>query len=220
MKDLEIHRTPGVEGTITVRQAWNLMRQDNVVTLPITKDNKLQGLITIGDIAESFMDVYDNTVMATARTQYKAIAETLDGTIVVGNPHGYFMKGRVLLGASYPALMENFIQEDDLVIMGNRSEDHLCAMEQNASCIIVCMGARISPMIQKLAEENDCVIISTPHDTYTVARLINQSIPIKFLMKTEKLITFKTDDFTTQIKETMGKYRHRDFPVLDKRATM
>ncbi len=218
VKDLEIHRTPGVEGSITVRQAWNLMRQDNVVTLPITKDNKLQGIITIGDIAESFMDVYDNTVMATARTQYKAIAETLDGTIVVGNPHGYFLKGRVLLGASYPALMENFIQEDDLVIMGNRSEDHLCAMEQNASCIIVCMGARISPMIQKLAEENDCVIISTPHDTYTVARLITQSIPIKFLMKTEKLITFQTDDFTSQIKETMGKYRHRDFPVLDKRG--
>ena len=88
----------------------------------------------------------------------------------------------------------------------------------DASCIIVGLGAKVSRTIQKLAEEKSCVIISTPHDTYTIARLINQSIPIKYLMKKNNLITFSTEDFLDEIKEVMKTQRHRDFPVLDKKG--
>ena len=49
--------------------------------------------------------------------------------------------------------------------------------------------------IKKLAQEKRCTVITTPYDTYTAARLINQSMPISYFMKTEKLITFDTDDF-------------------------
>lgn len=47
------------------------------------------------------------------------------------------------------------------------------------------------------------MIISSPHDTYTIARLINQSIPVKYLMRRSNLITFNTEDFLDDIKEVM-----------------
>lgn len=217
VKEIEIHEVPGVRGAISVKKAWELMNNNNVVTLPITSENNtLQGLITVSDIAESYMDAYDSRVMSTARTQYRSIAETLDGTVLVGNEHGYFVKGKVVIGTFHPDMMEDYIEKDDLVILGNRAEDQLCAIEMDASCIIVGLGAKVSRTIQKLAEEKSCVIISTPHDTYTIARLINQSIPIKYLMKKENLITFSTEDFLDEIKEVMKTQRHRDFPVLDK----
>ena len=217
VKDMEVRRIPGVSDHISLKKAWNLMRTQNVNTLPIVQEgNTLEGLITISDIAKSYMDVYDNAILSTARTQYKNILETLDGTMVVGNEHAYFVKGKVVIAAANPDLMENYIEEDDLVILGNRYESQLCAIEMKAGCIIVCEGAPVSKTIQRLAADRVCAVISTPHDTYPVARLINQSMPVKFFMKSSNLITFHLDDYTDSIKDVMAKKRHRDFPILDK----
>ena len=140
-KDMEVRCVQGVDNHISLKKAWTLMRNENVNTLPITKeDNVLEGLITISDIAESYMDVYDNSILSTARTQYRNILETLDGTMVVGNEHSYFIKGKVVIAAANPDLMENYIEEDDLVILGNQYESQLCAIEMSAGCIIVCEG--------------------------------------------------------------------------------
>lgn len=219
IKDIEIRETVGVSSSISLKKAWQLMKDENVVTLPITNnENNLEGLITIGDIATSYMDVFDSSILSAARTQFKNILETLEGTMVVGNEHAYFVKGKVLIAAANPDLMESYIDEDDLVILGNRYESQLCAIEMKAGCIIVCEGATVSMTIKKLAEERDCAVISTPHDTYTVARLINQSMPIKYFMRKEHLIAFKTDDFTEAVKDVMAKKRHRDFPIVNKRG--
>lgn len=216
VRDIEIRETEGASKEISLKKAWNLMKDSNVVTLPITEKNKLVGIISISDIATSYMDVYDSKILATAKTKYKNILETLEATLVVGDEEAFFDKGKVLIAAANPDLMENYIEEHDLVILGNRYESQLCAIEMKADCIIVCEGAAVSTTIQKMAEEKGCTVISTPHDTYTVARLINQSMPIEHFMRKEDLITFRMDDFTDTIKETMAKKRHRDFPVLDK----
>ena len=216
VRDIEIRETEGVSQDISLKKAWSLMRDHNVVTLPITEGNKLAGLITIGDIATSYMDVYDSKILATAKTRYKNILETLDGHMVTGDEEAFFDRGKVLIAAANPDLMENYIEEHDLVILGNRYESQLCAIEMKADCIIVCEGAPVSMTIKKLAEENGCTVIGTPHDTYTVARLINQSMPIAHFMRTERLITFRLDEFTETIKDVMAKKRHRDFPILDK----
>ena len=125
------------------------MKESNTKTMPITKENMLEGLITIGDIATSYMDVYDSHILAKARTQYRNIVQTLDGTIVTGNEHGYFVKGKVVIAASSPELLENFIEKDDLVVLGNRYESQLCALEMEASCIVVCQGSEVSKTIKK-----------------------------------------------------------------------
>lgn len=216
VRDIEIRETEGVSQDISLKKAWNFMKDKNVATLPITEKNKLTGLISISDIATSYMDVYDSKILATAKTKYKNILETLDAEMVVGNAERFFDKGKVLVAAANPDLMENYIAEHDLVILGNRYESQLCAIEMKADCIIVCEGAAVSMTIKKMAEEKGCTVISTPHDTYTVARLINQSMPISHFMRRDHLITFQMDEFTDNIKETMAKKRHRDFPVLDK----
>ncbi len=218
VKDIEIRETVGVSKDISLKKAWTLMKDNNVVTLPITNQRKLEGLITIGDIATSYMDVYDSRILGRAKTSYQNIVETLDGNVVVGDKDAYFTEGKVLIAAANPDLMESYIEKNDLVILGNRYESQLCAIEMNSSCIVVCEGAPISLTIKKLAEEHGCTIISSPHDTYTVARLINQSMPISYFMRTDSLITFQTDDFTETIKEVMAKKRHRDFPILNKRG--
>ena len=217
VKDMEIRETLGVPNNISIKDAWSIMKKSSAVTLPITKeDGQLEGLITTGDIANSYMDAHDNYFLSNARTQYRSIANTVEGTVVTGNPHGYFIRGKVVIGAAHPNKLGEFLEEEDLVILGDRYEDHLCAIEQNVSCMIVCNNAEVSHDIVEAAERNQCVVIRSSLDTFTVARLINQSIPVKHIMKKENLITFQTDDFTDNIKDIMVKTRHRAFPVVNK----
>ncbi len=215
VKDIAIRKTQGICSNVSLKTAWEMMKEQNVVTLPITSHNGLlEGLIITGDIATSYMDVYDSRILSKARTQYKNIAETLEGEVLAGNAHGYFVKGKVVVGTESPELMEEYIEDDDMVILGNRYEVQLCAIEMNASCIIVSSGAKVSKTIQKLAEERGCIIITTPYDTYTISRLINQSMPVKYFMRQENLVTFETEEYIDDVREIMSKERHRDFPVL------
>lgn len=215
VRDIEIRETDGVSRNISLKDAWMLMKQANVVTLPITKNNKIEGLITIGDIARSYMEQHDSRIISTAHTRFKNIVATLEGTTVVGNDDEYFTEGKVIIAAANPDMMETIIETNDLVILGNRYESQFCAIEMGARCIIVCEGSNVLLTIKKLAEEKNCMIISTPYDTYTVARLINQSMPISYFMKRDNLITFHTLDYIDQIQEVMAKKRHRDFPILN-----
>ena len=132
-----------------------------------------------------------------------------------GNGHGYFVKGRVLVGTANPKMMEEFIEENDMIIMGDREEDHLQAISQNVSCIIVGLNIVVSEKVVKLAHEKNIVIIRSPYDTFNIARLINQSIPVSYVMKRDNMVTFNTEDFTDDIQDVMVKNRHRAFPVIN-----
>lgn len=214
--DIDVERVPGVTRDVSVKEAWETMGKANIVTLPVVDaENHLEGLITIGDIAKSYMSVYDNHIISNARTPYSNIVQTLNGELITGNTDGEVTEGKVLIAAANPDVMENYIEKNDIVILGNRYESQLCAIEMSAQCIIVCDGATISYTISKLAQERGCAIIKTPYDTYTATRLLNQSIPIRFFMKSDNLITFGVNDFLDEIREIMAKKRFRDFPILD-----
>ena len=92
------------------------MKNENMKTLPVTRGSKLEGMITIGDIAESYMEVYDNHILSMSKTQYRNIANTMDGTFVTGNEHSYFVNGKVMVAASEVSHMEEVIEKDDMVI--------------------------------------------------------------------------------------------------------
>ena len=219
VKDMEIRVSPNVDKSISLKNAWDLMKENGIVTLPIRdKEGCLEGLITIGDIAQVYMDQTDSYLLSKAKTQYKRIAETIGGHIIEGNEHGYFAKGRILIGSANPEKMKNYIEKDDMIIMGDREEDHLQAIKQDVSCIIVGLGSEVSEKVIKLAHEKEIVIIGTEYDTFTIARLINQSIPVRYVMQTENLITFSTEDYTDDIQDTMIKNKHRAFPVTNKRG--
>ena len=218
LKDVDVNRMESIRSNTSIKEAWARMKAESAYTIAITRDSRLEGVITTGDIAMSYMDVYDSHALSEAKTQYKNIVETIDGEVVCGNPHGYFMQGKVAVGASSPDLMEEYIEENDLVILGNRYESQLCAVELNASCIIICQDAKVSKTIKKMAEEREIVVITTPHDTFTVSRLINQSIPVKHFMQKEGLTVFKTSDYVNDVKEIISKQHTRNYAVLDKKG--
>ncbi|MPM08448.1 Cobalt-dependent inorganic pyrophosphatase [bioreactor metagenome] len=215
VRDIDIRRAEGLKSDISLKKAWNLMRDLTVATMPITEGSRLTGIISVKDIATANMDIYDNHILAEAKTSYKNILETLDGTLLIGDDAAVVTGGKVLIAAANPDKLEDYIEEDDIVILGNRYDSQICAIEMKAECIIVCLGSPVSKTILKLSEEKGCAVISTPHDSYMVARLINQSMPVSFFMRRDHLVTFEIDEYTEEVTNVMAKVRHRDFPVVD-----
>ena len=215
VRDMEIRKLNGVSEEMSLKEAWKFMKDNNIRTLCVTEDKNLKGLITTGDIMDSYMGAYDSTTLAKAKTSYKNIVETLDGELIVGDINDIQDKGKVIIGAGTPDVLEEYIKPHDIVILGDRYENHLCAIEMEADCIIVCAGSKVTKTIKTLAEEKGCKIITTPHDTFIVARLIYQSMPVRFFMKTENLLTFKMDDYIDDIQPIMASTRHRYFPIVN-----
>ena len=216
VKDVEIKPTPSLNEGISLKNAWNKMRDRRESTMPIVNDGVLEGIISVKDIATANMDIYETRILAISHTKYTNVLDAIDGTMIVGDSEEEITKGKILIGAANPDLLENYVEDGDMLLTGNRFENQLCGIEMNAGCIVVCTGAPISKTIQKLAKENNCKIISTPHDTLMVARLISQSAPVRYFMKKDHLITFSREDFISDIRDTLAKIRHRDFPVLDR----
>ena len=215
VRDMEIRKLDGISEDTSLKEAAKTMKEKSIRTLCITEDKTLKGLITTGDIMDFFMGAYDSTTLAKAETSYKNIVETLDGKLIVGDINDVQTKGKIIIGAGTPDILEDYIEPNDIVILGDRYENHLCAIEMQASCIVVCAGSKVTKTIKILAKEKGCKIITTPHDTFTVARLIYQSMPVRYFMKSDNLLTFKMDDYIEDIQPVMASTRHRYFPIVN-----
>ena len=216
VQDIDIRRMPGVRGTMTVRKAWETMRDQQITTLSVVDDGgALLGIITLKDLAMANMDFDGNQFLADAKTSYRNILETLNGTMVTGDPEGCVQTGKVVIGAASPETMETVVEPGDVVLVANRYEAQFCAVEMGAACVIVCTGSAVPKTIVRLAEERGCTILSTPFDTYPAACRISQSVPVSFHMLDHDIMTFRLSDELEDVREVMGRVRHVYFPVLD-----
>ena len=173
IRDVDYREMEGIDGSTSLRRAWQIMRDRDIDTLPVVSpDNDLLGVITVKDIATANMDVFDTAVLAKTRTTYKNILETLGGEMVVGSEEGICTAGNVHIGTATPEMLENVVEKGDVVILTNRYESQLCAIEQEASLLIICNDSKVGKTISRIAEETGVNIMTVPFDTYAAGKLI------------------------------------------------
>ena len=216
IRDVDYREMPGIPGSTSLRRAWEIMRDQQIDTLSITSaDNELEGIITVKDLATANMDVFDTAVLAKSRTSYKNILETLNGTMVVGNADAVCTTGHIKIGTATPEMLESSVEKGDIVILSNRYESQLCAIEKEASLLIICNGAKVGRTIQRIADETGVAIMTTPEDTYAAGKLISQCAPISYYMTRDNILKFTLVTPVADVLRVMAKVRHRYFPILD-----
>ncbi len=216
IRDVDYREMPGISGDTSLRKAWEIMRDQKIDTLPVTTpDNELEGLITVKDIATANMDLFDTTILAKSHTSFKNILETLGGTLVVGDENAVCTTGNIHIGTANSEMLENAVEKGDIVILTNRYESQLCAIEKEASLIIICNGAKVTRTIQRIAEETGVAIMTAPCDTYAAGKLISQSAPISYYMTRDGIMKCTLVTPVADVTRLMAKVRHRYFPILD-----
>ena len=216
IRDVDYREMPGIPGSTSLRKAWEIMRDKQIDTLPVTSpDNELEGVITVKDIATANMDVFDTGILAKSQTTYRNILETLGGTMVVGREDDVCTTGHIRIGTATPEMLENTVEKGDIVILTNRYESQLCAIEKEASLLIICNGSKVGRTIQRSAEEMGVAIMSAPVDTYAAGKLISQCAPISYYMTRSDIMKFTLVTPVADVTRVMAKVRHRYFPILD-----
>ena len=216
IRDVDYREMPGIPGSTSLRKAWEIMRDKQIDTLPVTSaDNELEGVITVKDIATANMDVFDTGILAKSRTSFRNILETLGGTMAVGSADDICTTGHIRIGTATPEMLESTVEKGDIVILTNRYESQLCAIEKEASLLILCNNAKVGRTIQRIAEETGVAIMTTPVDTYAAGKLISQCAPISYYMTRSDIMKFTLVTPVADVTRVMAKVRHRYFPILD-----
>ena len=68
VRDMEMRHLNGVPEGMSLKDAWEIMKEHKVVTLCITEGKRLSALITTGDIMESYMGSYEANTLSDAKT--------------------------------------------------------------------------------------------------------------------------------------------------------
>ena len=216
IRDVDIRTMEGVDGETSLRRAWMIMRDQQIDTLCIVdEEQKLKGVITVKDVATANMDGLDTHILEKAETSYQNILDILEGTVLVGDIEGKRVTGRIIIGSGSAEQIEKSISPGDIVIVANRSESQLAAIEMGAGCVVVCADSKVSRTIKMLAEEQGCIMIGTPKSTYVAGQMISQAAPIRHYMTEKDLLTFGLNSSVEAATKVMTSVRYRYFPVLD-----
>ncbi|HHU07023.1 MAG TPA: putative manganese-dependent inorganic diphosphatase [Clostridiaceae bacterium] len=215
ISDLDIDHVDYLQPQLSLKTAWERIKESDIKMAPVVdREDRMVGLVTLSDITTRFMDILSNTG-ALKITPLKNILNTLEANLLAGSEEQFKPSGKAIIAAMTPDGMAPFVEKDDIVLTGNRKDSQLKSIAEGANCIIVTCNGRVDEDVIQAAEANNCVMIRTWHDTYTAALLLNQSIPVEYVMTKENFAYFHINDYIDEIQEEMLQSRHRAYPVLD-----
>ncbi|MDT8900224.1 putative manganese-dependent inorganic diphosphatase [Anaeroselena agilis] len=199
----------------TLRELGTVIKRHGVKSVPVVaEDGRLAGIVSVGDLAKRYIEELEMQDLKEAGVTFAGVVSVLDGKLAVGEDPDREVAGKVWIGAAKAETMARVIKPGGVVLVGNREEAQLACIACGISCLIVTGGARVSPAVRDAAGASGAVVIVTPHDTYTAARLLNQSVPVRMVMQRE-VVAFSPGDLVAEIKNVIVRTKHRNYPVVD-----
>lgn len=200
----------------TLRQLGEIMRDHDLRSVPVT-DSKgiLVGIVTVSDLAKRYFQELGMANLSDMRVRYRDIIAAIDAKVLVDGIESDFIQGDVRIAAGSRKTIKAGIKENDIVLIGDRHDETIIdCVEQGISVLIITGNGRVSADVIEAAEARHMFVLSTPYDTYTTARLINQCVPVRRIMH-ENPVCFKPMDLLSDIKGTMEETHYRNYPVIE-----
>ena len=216
VKDITLDCQIVVKQHDTLRHLGEVMREHNLKSVPVT-DSKgvLVGIVTVSDLADRYFQELGMQNLANMRVRYRDIIQATDSKVLVSGEEGEFIKGNVRIAAGSLKTIKSIIKDNDIVLIGDRHDETIIdCVNLGIACLVVTGNGRVSADVIEAAEEKHVFVLSTPYDTYTVARLINQCVPIRRIMH-DNPVCFKPLDLLSDIKGTMEETNFRNYPVVE-----
>ncbi|GCF07834.1 putative manganese-dependent inorganic diphosphatase [Dictyobacter arantiisoli] len=194
-----------------VFEAGQLLQQHNRGSMPVIDDeNFVKGMIAHDDLAKLYFNDLDPSSLNRIPLQRANLVSVLKGRVLVEGRRK--LGSRVLVGAMEAETMVDYVEEGCLVVIGDREDAQLMAIEHGAAALVITGDLLISERTLAAARQQGVMVISTAHHTFTVVRLINLSIKTSEIMNRE--FTFcHPDDHMSDVQPALA--RLRSMPVVD-----
>ncbi len=216
LEDIDLYDAPTVTPAETLRNVGRLFVENpHLKSVPVVDGgDAVVGIITVGDLAKRYYQDDSIRELENGETTFADIIRTLEGTLVTGDAAGLF-HGKIKIGASRAATLAADVAPGDLVILGDREDVQRELLETGRICLVLTRNTPVSAAVKAAAEAGGSLIITTPYNTYTTARMINQSISVRLLMS-RNVVCFNTTDLLQDVRQKIVSAKYVSYPVLRK----
>lgn len=213
VRDIEIDAAYCVDSSLSMASAMDLIQKNNINSLPVVDDDdNLIGIVSLSNIASSYMEVWDDSIIGRSNTSFENILDVLKGKVLYLPKNPRKLSGKMAVKA---IKNQDLINENDIVIVGDDVKDQEAVIKKGVSLLILTISSKLDDKLLELAKENNVAVISTGLSTFMVARILPQSVPIEYVMTKNDLVVFHKDDLIDEVREKMAQSRFRSYPVLD-----
>jgi manganese-dependent inorganic pyrophosphatase len=183
-------------------EAGQLLQEHNRRSMPVVDaENKVRGIIATEDFAKLFFNDLDPRAVNRIPLHQDNLVRVLKGRILVEGRRK--LGNRVLVGAMQAETMADYIEPGCLVVLGDREDAQLTAIEHGAAALVITGDLLVSPRTLAAAQKQGVLVISTGHHTFTAVRLINLSISTQDIMNRE-FDACHPDDLMSEVQHTLA----------------
>ena len=159
------------------------------------------------------------------KLSFGEIVKIIEGEVYGGSEGLDKILNRFVIGAMTEDAMTRYIHPESLVIIGNRKEAQLLALEQGAA-VLITGGFTASDELIRRSDELAIPVMGTTYDTFTVASLINRAMTDQLIKKKIMIVSDIYTDYShthyLMIDDTVEDYRKMNhktgnsrFPVIN-----
>lgn len=213
VRDVMTEDVASVPGDVTMLDAGKLMRERGIRALPVVDGGFVKGLVNQNILAEHYLSNLELLGFQGMPTSVAALARAIEGNIIVGDP-GMRVAGNVLIGAMEPETMLGYIRPGDLLIVGDRKRTQPMAIDAGIACLVITGGSQPEADVIEAARVHGAAVITTFHDTFAAARLVNLAHRVADLMDTHVLLV-EPDTLLSEAAEDLLASLHREAVVVD-----
>lgn len=200
-----------------VREVGLTMASERLDLVPIIDhDRSLAGVVTERELARRYIrESREPSSLVETPTRIESIASAVGGRVVCGS--GMTVAGRVWVFAMDAARSESGMTEGDIVVVGDREDAQLKALERGVSLLLLSNGARPSEHVQQHAKGRGVGIVAATLDSYICGRMTTLAAPVNSLMDRTPM-TVSPADLVHEIDEMIKDVHYRSAVVVDGRG--
>ena len=199
----------------TLRELGRMMRESGGKSAAVVDEKgSLLGIVSLGDLARRYFEELEMPDLASAGVTFRGILAVLDAKIAVAGDMDREVRGKIWIAAAKAETFKNLIGEGDIALAGHREEAQLKLLDCGIDALVLTGNAPAGNDLREKAASKGVLVFQTGFDTYTAARLINQSIPVRIVMQ-RTIVSFRPADLVSDIRETTVRTRFRNYPVTD-----
>ncbi|GHO43052.1 putative manganese-dependent inorganic diphosphatase [Ktedonospora formicarum] len=192
-------------------EAGQMMQEHNRHSMPVIDDeNKVYGIITNKDFAKLFFNDLDPQTVNRIPLKRDNLVKVLKGRVLTQGLHE--LGNRVLIGAMQAESMADYVEPGCLVVIGNREDAQITAIERGAAILVITGDFPVSERTLAMASEHGTMIISTSYHTFTTVRLINLSTCVQDIMERD-FAYCHPEDLMSDVQPKLERYR--SLPAVD-----
>lgn len=213
IRDIEMDSAYCVNPNLSLAAAMDLIQRHKNSSLPVVDDDEnLIGIVSLSNIASSYMEVWDDTIIGRSGTSLDNILEVLKAEVIYLPENARPFSGKMAIKA---IKNKDFIDSGDIVILGDDKNDQESSIKKDVSLLILTLSTKLDEKLLELAKKHRVSVISTGLSTFMVARILPQAVPVGYVMTKDDLVVFHKDDLIDDVRDKMAKSRFRSYPVLD-----